>query len=82
MAADQMTDEEYTAKGMLLGLEYVSIHGRAGLFRKRVADGKYVGCALYNYYRADTMELVIENRSELDRPAKDQPSGESYERNS
>lgn len=63
------TDEEYMAKAMLLGMQYV----KSGLlsikiFRKRVGDGRFAGTALFSYFNADTLEPVpgLQERSELD----------------
>jgi hypothetical protein len=64
-----MTDEEYIAKAMLLGMEYMPTPANGGgVFRKRVATGRVYGTAIYDYFDRDTLEVRWAGRSEVDKP--------------
>lgn len=64
-----MTKDEYKAKAMLLGMEafFQTDPPHLVLFRKKTGPSRFAGCALYSYYNADTMEIVVADRSELER---------------
>lgn len=62
-----MTPEEGHAKALLLGYEY---HEKLNLYRRRCADQtrQFTGCAYFEYVDVSDFHVVIERRSELDRP--------------
>lgn len=59
-------DEQLHAKAMLLGMEY---DPRCRWFRKRLGPS-FQGCAWYTYHDPDDLRIVVEKRSELDRPLR------------
>lgn len=63
------TPEEHiilTAKAMLLGYEY---DPHCTWFRERLGPS-FQGCAWFQYRDVDDLRIVVEKRSELDRPLK------------
>jgi hypothetical protein len=64
--------DEYITKAMLLGMKWSGIHPHKGgfipMFKKRIEDAPFRGCAIYCYYNADTLEPLegLKRRSEID----------------
>jgi|GEM_PF-4754095 len=64
-----MTDEEHYARAALLGAEYIPT---AQVYRQRLGYNTYHNCADFRYLHCDTLEVLIERRSELDAPYYEQ----------